>query len=321
MATNLTNIQELELLSALETRSVTPLKFAYLGDGYKRWSAIMEKSLRDRSVHYEEELLKKESLPFIFREINQGVEAVNVIDFGCGNGIPMLSVFSYLQTKNIPTLRYIPVDISAKMLGQAQRRMKPILKNVEVIPILFDFEKGEILEEIMKTTKRRNARNYLFLLGNTLGNFDSPEKVLSNLKLSMFTDDALVIGNEISNLVATQKTLEYYHSKEVYSHTTSTLRSYGMRCRTKEFDVRWNAMERQVEMFLALEKGRRITIAGHTVQFEKGEEILLAVSKKFAEEELVETLNRVGFRLDLFTTNDKKNNCIVSITPTRYRSA
>jgi uncharacterized SAM-dependent methyltransferase len=61
-------------------------------------------------------------------------------------------------------------------------------------------------------------------------------------------------------------------------------------------------------------------IAGYSVRFEKGEEILLATSKKFTEEALVEEFNNVGFRLDLFVTNKQKNTCITSIRPTRYKS-
>lgn len=317
----LTNIQELELLSSLETRGVTPLKFAYMGDGYKTWNAIAEKSRKNHAVHYEEDLLKKEVLPFIFRDLRKDAKAVNIIDFGCGDGVPIVSVLKYAQEQGISMLRYIPVDISQNMLEQAQRTVKVVLHDIEIVPMESDFEKGEILEEVLSFTQNRDVQNYFFLLGNTLGNFENTEKVLANLKLSMFSNDSLTIGNEVSNMVATHKMLEYYNANEVFEHTTNTLRSYGMFCSKDNFNTRWNSEERQVEMSLGIEKEEHITIAGHTIRFEKGEEILLAVSKKFAEEDLVAIFSRVGFRLDLFTTNSKKDNSITSVTPTRYKSA
>jgi ubiquinone/menaquinone biosynthesis C-methylase UbiE len=44
---------------------------------------------------------------------------VNIIDFGCGDGVPMLPVFEYLQSLSISNINYIPVDISQTMIDQA----------------------------------------------------------------------------------------------------------------------------------------------------------------------------------------------------------
>jgi uncharacterized SAM-dependent methyltransferase len=84
--------------------------------------------------------------------------------------------------------------------------------------------------------------------------------------------------------------------------------------------IKWNEKKKQIEGFLVLESDKSITIAERTLRFEKGEEILLFISKKYIEESIVEMLNRAGFRIDLFTTNKKKDNCIISVSPTRYRS-
>lgn len=320
MDSGLTTTQELELLSALETRGESPLKFAYIGEGYKNWVEIAEQSRANQSVQYEEDLLKKESLPFIFREVKEEVDTVNIIDFGCGDGVPMLPVFEYLQDKGT-NVRYIPVDISSSMLEAAERTINDNFEDVEVVPIQFDFDKGEILEEILSLTRAEKTRNYFFLLGNTLGNFDNTEKVLANLKLSMFSRDSLIIGNQVSNLLAIQKLLQYYSTSTVFDFVSNTLRRYGMSCSEEEFNTRWNAQKRQVEMLLVLEEKKDVVIGEHTVHFDKGEEILLAVSKKFAEQDLVGVFTEVGFRIDLFTTNSKKDTCIAVITPTRYKTS
>lgn len=321
MSKGLTAIQELELLSALESRGESPLKFAYIGDGYKNWTEIASKSRENHQIQFKEDLLKRESLPFIFHGIDRKIRTVNIVDFGCGDGIPMLPIFNYLKNiSSISTFRYIPVDISKNMIEEAKSTVKKSFSRIEIVPVLFDFEKGEILETILKLGRRKNTSNYFFLLGNTLGNFHNTEGTLSNLKLSMFSNDHLIIGNQIANTIASHKWIEYYHSKEVFNLVVGTSKSYGMKLGFQEYNVRWNAQNKQIEMFLLLGEDKRIEIVGHVVKFEKNEEILLAVSKKFAEEAIVEVFNRVGFRIDLFTTNIQKDTCIISVTPTRYKS-
>lgn len=316
---SLTKTQELELLSSLESRAESPLKFAYIGDGYQNWLKIARESRENHDLEFEEDLLKKESLPFIFRGLNENIDTVNIIDFGCGDGIPMLPVFEYLNNLSIKNINYIPVDISQTMLDEAIKTVKNRY-NVTATPILFDFEKGEIIEKILQFSRGGRTRNYFFLLGNTIGNFDNTEKVLSNLKMSMFSDDYLIVGNQISNLLNIPRIVEYYKNKNTFKLVTSTLVNYGMKCDLEEFKVRWNENEKQIEGFLTAGQEKNISIADRNLTFEKNEEILLFISKKYVEESLVEILNRAGFRIDLFTTNKRKDNCIISVSPSRYKS-
>lgn len=316
---SLTKTQELELLSSLESRAESPLKFAYIGKGYENWMKIAEKSRENHDLEFEEDLLKKESLPFIFREIDKETKTVNIIDFGCGDGVPMLPVFEYLQSLSISNINYIPVDISQTMIDQAVKTLKEKYP-INITPILFDFEKGEIIEKILQFPRDKTSHSYFFLLGNTIGNFDNTEKVLSNLKMSMFSDDHLIIGNQISNLMNIPKIIDYYNSKEIFNFTTSVISDYGLNPESNEFGSRWNENKKQIEGFLKLNKNKNVTISDRTLTFEKNEEILLFISKKYVEESLVEMLNRSGFRIDLFTTNKRKDNCIISVSPSRYKS-
>ncbi|MFA6252169.1 MAG: L-histidine N(alpha)-methyltransferase [Candidatus Paceibacterota bacterium] len=320
MDKNLSKTQELELLSSLESRAESPLKFGYIGDGYDKWVKIAQKSRENHDLEFEEDLLKKDSLPFIFREINEKTETVNIIDFGCGDGIPMFPIFEYLIGTGIKDINYIPVDISWAMLEGATKNIKEKFDSINITPILFDFEKGEIIEKILQISRNETTHNYFFLLGNTIGNFDNTEKVLSNLKMSMFSDDYLVIGNQISNLINTSKIIKYYQEKEKFEFFIRILQNYGMKCNPEEYTIRWNEKKKQIEGFLVLSEDKKVTIAERTLNFEKGEEILLFISKKYIEESIVEMLNKAGFRIDLFTTNKKKDNCIISVSPTRYRS-
>jgi len=320
MNKNLTKTQELELLSSLESRAESPAKFMYIGDGYEKWKKIAERSRNNHDLEFEEDLLKRDSLPFIFREINKETETINIIDFGCGDGIPMFPIFDYLKNLSIKKINYIPVDISQAMLDEATKAIKEKYDFITITPILFDFERGEIIEKILQLPRNKNSHNYFFLLGNTVGNFDNTGKVLSNLKMSMFSDDYLIIGNQISNLLNVPKIIEYYKTQEMFDITVSTLKNFGFECNFNEFGVRWNDNKKQIELFLTMEKDKTIRISDRTLTFEKNEEILLVISKKYIEESIVELFNRTGFRIDLFTTNKRKDNCIISVSPSRYKS-
>ncbi len=50
----LNKIQELELLSALDSRAESPAKFMYLGDGYQKWINFAENSRAKYAVQFQE---------------------------------------------------------------------------------------------------------------------------------------------------------------------------------------------------------------------------------------------------------------------------
>ncbi len=149
MSQSLTKNQELELLSALDSRAESPSKFSYVGDGYKKWIEIAEKSRDEQSVQFEENFLKIESLPFIFRGIDKNTKVVNIIDFGCGDGVPMLPIFE--QVPHHVAVRYIPIDISQDMLNEAEKTTKERFPQIEIVKTLFDFEEGGNSRKYLKS--------------------------------------------------------------------------------------------------------------------------------------------------------------------------
>ena len=195
-----------------------------------------------------------------------------------------------------------------------------ILKfNIEIKPILIDFEKGSF-PEILINSENKKSYNYCFFLGNTLGNFSDTGRILSNFKDSLFSTDYLIIGNELSNLQAINKMIEYYKDEVCYEADVSVLKYYGFKDSDATYNARWNGTRRQIESYIVLQNDVEFNIAGSILKFEKGEEILTSISKKFAEEDLIKIVNEIGFRIQLFTTNKEKRHCILSVNPSRYRT-
>ncbi len=314
--------QELELLASLEAHGSVPLKFAYLGDGYLKWTNIAKMSRKSGGVEKIENELMTENLPAIFAELkNNKAAEFNIVDLGCGDGQPIESVFSYLKRSGLfqkYKVNYVPIDISQNMLDHAAGHIYKIFK-VKTKPILIDFEKGSF-PEVLISAHNRKSLNFCFFLGNTLGNFSNTGRILSNFKDSLFSTDYLIIGNELSNLQAINKIINYYRNKSGYEFVVNTLKRYQYKNSDGDFNIRWNENKKQIEGYLTLKRDIKFHIARAKIKFEKNEEILLFISKKFAEEDLIKIFNEIGFRIHLFTTNKEKRHCLLSVNPSRYRT-
>lgn len=314
--------QELELLASLEAHGAVPLKFAYLDQGFIKWIKIAQKSRASGGLEKLEDKILQKNLPFLFSELekNKGQE-FNIIDLGCGDGRPIGSVFSYLQAKRLiknNQINYIPIDISSNMLYHATQYISQHYK-VKTKPYLIDFEKGSF-PEILISGNNKKSLNYCFFLGNTLGNFTDTGRILSNFKDSMFSTDYLIVGNELANLQAMQKIIRYYQDQAGYDFVVNTLKRYGYRDSDGTFHVRWNENKKQIEGYIKLKKDIKFKIAETNIKFEKNEEILLFISKKYVEDDLIKIFNEIGFRIHIFTTNQAKRYCLLSVNPSRYRT-
>jgi hypothetical protein len=65
--------------------------------------------------------------------------------------------------------------------------------------------------------------------------------------MSMFSDDHLIIGNQISNLMNIPKIIDYYNSKEIFNFTTSVISDYGLNPESNEFGSRWNENKKRLK--------------------------------------------------------------------------
>ncbi len=113
---------------------------------------------------------------------------------------------------------------------------------------------------------------------------------------------------------------KYYKNKLFYELDVAALKYYGYKDSDAAYKIRWNENKKQIESFLILKKDVEFNIANSKIKFEKNEEILLSISKKFVEEDLIKIVNEIGFRIHLFTTNKEKRYCVLSVNPSRYRT-
>ncbi len=309
-----TKRQEAELITSIQGRGEIPLKFVYLGEGAKKWQAIAQKRSGGGINSVEAGLLNKRAKDFlsVFKESKK----INIIDIGCGDGTPALPLLEELEEQGID-FRYVPLDISQEMLDIAEDTILKKYKNCEVKKVLLDFELGNF-SDVTYDLKLDGSSNLLLFLGSTIGNFSDRNRVLTNIRDSMSSDDFLMVGVEMTNFAKVSKLLPHYTDKLIEDIVYGVAVQVGVKKKETEYDVVWSDKEGQIEMWMALQKDQKISVGSDNFTLEKDERILLARSVKFNEWTFTKLISDVGLRTELLTTSKDRGYVLSMVQPTRY---
>lgn len=311
----LTRKQEFELITAIKGRGEIPLKFAYLGDGAKNWDTIAKHRSAKGGINTTEAILLKRKIK-IFLDSYKEMSVINVIDIGCGNGVPVYPILEELENQNIK-FRYVPIDISKELLDIATKNIKQKFKDVECKPFQLDFELGNF-SDIIYNLKKDGSANLLLFLGSTLGNHSDRNRVLTNFRDSMTSDDYFIIGVELTNISKINKILPHYKGKISEDFVYFIPEKIGINRKNTKHDVSWNEKKNQIEVRMIFKKDVNIKIGSEKFKLEKDEQILLAISVKFTEWTITKLLSDVGFRTELLTTTEDRGYILSMVQPTRY---
>lgn len=310
-----TRRQEFELITAIKGRGEIPLKFAYLGEGAKNWNNIAKQRSTKGGINTTEDILLNKKVKS-FLSSYEGVEKVNVIDIGCGNGVPAFPILEELKRAKIDFC-YIPIDISNEILEIAIKNISSKFKGLECKPFQLDFELGNF-SDIIYDLKKDGSSNLLLFLGSTLGNHSDRGRVLTNFKDSMSSDDYLILGVELTNFTKINKILPHYKGKLVDDFVYFIPETIGIKKENTIYDVSWNDKLNQVEVRIILKKDETVKIGEERFVLEKDEQILIAISVKFTEWNITKLLSDVGFRTELLTTTEDRGYILTMVQPTRY---
>jgi uncharacterized SAM-dependent methyltransferase len=317
---NLTERQEYELLAAISARGEIPVKFMYLGDGAMRWDAIYHDAEHSAGITNNEMALMMSHIKSFIQAFTD-IAGINLIDLGCGNGLPAIDIIKAMQAQNI-SVNYVSVDLSKEMLELASKNIKQALPEIPITEIQADFESESLASQLLDIKRRSKQPNLLINLGNTLGNYINVSSVLTNFLQSMTLEDYLIVGNGLINDQNPKKILSAYEGVEVLREDlTAPGRELGLFTDEDSYQVLWNTSERRVEARIKLSENRQLSLAGQTVTMESGDEILVMRSSKYTEASLTKLLSNVGFRTELLTTNRNRSYILAMIQPTRYSAS
>ena len=315
----LTEQQEAELFTSISGKGEVPLKFNYITkEGAEYWVETVESERNPKKGHiasFEYGLLQDNS-EFLLRNLTQNGKNVNVLDLGCGDGLPCVPILEKAAELSL-NVRYVPVDISQELLDVASKNIKKRFPNIKIKKVLLDFDQGSFAQTTSEL-RRDNFVNMLCFLGSTLGNFSNTDRILSNFRDSMTASDYLIIGIQLANLLKMEKTIEFYKTEPVRRLTFALLKSYGVTRESGTFDTTFNKELSQIEERFILNRNIKLKIGPESVNLEKGESLLLFRSRKFTQWNLQKIISDVGYRLDTVKTGKDASYELIMCQPVRY---
>src|SRR5438045_6294897 len=94
---------------------------------------------------------------------------VELIGLGTGAGTKTRILIEALEKPAV----YIPVDISEKQLRQSAAAFHEIFPDLEILPVAADY----LQPVVLRSPRRKAARNVVYFPGSTIGNFEPDEAV------------------------------------------------------------------------------------------------------------------------------------------------
>lgn len=226
-----------------------------------------------------EELLRN-NLNELLSEIKE--DKVNIVDLGCGNGEKAAFLIGLLAGKL--KVRYCPIDISAHMVQKAIQTVSklPIEEVIEFQWNISDFENLENVTPLLK--KDDFKRNIFLILGNTIGNFEIHE-ILYQIRSAMNPGDILIIDAARDDSKHEERAQHYRKSKDFDKWMVSVPMQLGLKREDLEFGVRFK--EPRLEVYYTIKNDKIVTFQNRTVQFYKGDQIIILTAYKYPEEDLI----------------------------------
>jgi len=252
-----------------------------------------------KGVVNSEFVLVEENIEKMLSGIGEG--KINVIDLGCGDGEKGAHIVEHLMKKGIK-VRYCPIDISGYMVKKAIQTISKL--NVEgVIESQFNISDFENLENISPLLREGEYKRSLFLLlGYTLGNFEIHD-ILYQIRNAMKGNDLLVIVDGIEN----SKWEERADNAKKDSKTDAFLKLTALQLGLTENEIEFGSRYKnsRIEFYYTIKKNKIIEFQNRRVDFNKGDQIIIAVASKHDRDELLASLKMYFDEVTLKLSEDK----------------
>lgn len=234
--------------------------------------------------------------------IDQVVTPVVIAELGSGSGKKTRWILEAACRRQHTS--YHPIEISPTALAMCARE----LGDIDSISIV-GFER-EYLDGLLEVAARRKNGEHLLVLflGSTIGNFDRPAgmKFLRQVRGILQAGDSLLLGTDLEKPIP--QLLDAYHdSLGVTSAFNLNLLARINRELDGNFDlsqfehtVRFNRIERSVEMHLRSRRNQTVTIprAELSVTLMEDETIWTESSHKYSANEICDLARQTGFHCD-----------------------
>ncbi len=217
-----------------------------------------------------------------------------LIEFGSGS-----STKTEILLEAMPQLHaYVPIDISASALEEAEERIAKCFPALRVMPIVGDFSKPLQLPADIAGKRRLG-----FFPGSTIGNLTEREAVglLSSMRSILGAEGVLVVGadlkKDVRRLLAAYDDAEGVTAAFNLNLLQRANRELGADFDLYAFDHRatYDMRHGRIDMHLVSRVAQVVTVLGHRFRFRAGEHIHTEHSHKYDIDGFGDLVRRAGW--------------------------
>lgn len=203
----------------------------------------------------------------------------NLYDLGCGDGTKSIYICKFL--KSVKNINLNLIDISLEMIKVAE-------KNAYLHSLNYSSSICDLANFSFDKSGSDDYGNILLFLGQTLGNFESPEEIIKRLSNLIQKDDYLVLEIDL------EKHFSYYKISKDFMF--EYVKSLGFEKNDLEYYIKND--ESGIEAYFILKNDKSIKFETRTLQLRGGDKILVGKSKRFDKDSLVKSFENYSLKTD-----------------------
>lgn len=236
---------------------------------------------------------------------NQIGPSVKLVEYGSGSSVKTRILLDSLDQP----VAYVPVDISRTHLLRTANDLQTTYPNIEILPVVADFTQHFKLPR----STRPASHVALYFPGSTIGNFTPADagRLLQGMSNMLGDQGGLLIGIDLQKERSVIEAA-YDDAHGVTADFNLNLLHRINRELEGSFDVDrfehkaiYNSDAHRVEISMVSLCDQQVQIAGSTIAFRSGEEILSEYSHKYTIDGFATFASKYGFALHHAWTDNR----------------
>lgn len=292
-----------------------PVKFIYINP---EWANAWE-TIETQSKSYQDGEILEKSITTYLNEL-WGAKEIAIFDFWCGIGNNIKQALLFL-TQNNYTIHYHAFDISQEIIKKCTQNLINTIPNLSIDATIIDFETTNLIPIMFDIRKKYNNIPVLWLfLGNTVWNFSSMERVISNIMDSLRLEDRLVIWLqrvELNNKRRLENTIKYYEKNIIQEILFSVLKYLWIKNNQGNYYVEFDYKTNSIECYFEFNIQTILQYDTLEAKFEPWERVRIGKSTKRDESNFTKTLLDLNLRIASLNTSYDNNYLQVLVSNKR----
>lgn len=283
---NIFSDDQLQQISYGINKGNVPVKFTYLTThGSQSWETIENERVQKGWFSMDSQLFGR-SIECYLHELGNP-EEIQVIDIWGGVGVTAESILEGFQEKSVG-IHYHTIDMSPIMIARCLERIQRVSDSTWWH--LLDIDDGGIGKKIREIkSEHPNVPVLVMILGNTIGNFQSPQALIGQIETGLDICDRIMIGAHVYKPGSEKRILQEYavEDENIQGILMGTLTAVGIHRDNLVPHISWDTVENQVCGYAQVRQDIETKIWVLRISIQKWHDIRVLESRKFNPERLL----------------------------------